>query len=244
MTYETATIGNCTLYRGDCLDVLKHVGQADAIITDPVWPGNTVKEFEGINTAYLFKRTICSTDFYVAPKRSAIIVNCDTNPTFIFSTICRLPFFRIMWLRYEIPGHKGRLMNSANVAYLFGEPPKSRKGNHCIGGECSAPGLKVDKHGHPCPRRIEHMNFVVDKWSSPGETIIDPFMGSGTTGVACVNTGRKFIGIEIVPEYFDIACRRIEKALKDAEAMFPEVRPSVQRKFPKHLTKPAGVPAK
>ena len=46
----------------------------------------------------------------------------------------------------------------------------------------------------------------------PGDVILDPFMGSGTTGVACMNLGRKFIGIEIEPKYFDIACRRIEDA--------------------------------
>ena len=45
-----------------------------------------------------------------------------------------------------------------------------------------------------------------------GDTILDPFMGSGTTGVACVKLGRKFIGIEIEPKYFDIACRRIDEA--------------------------------
>ena len=48
--------------------------------------------------------------------------------------------------------------------------------------------------------------------TEPGETILDPFMGSGTTGVACANLGRKFIGIEIERQYFDIACERIEAA--------------------------------
>ena len=56
---------------------------------------------------------------------------------------------------------------------------------------------------------------MVKRVSVPNETIIDPFMGSGTTGVACVNLGRKFIGIELEPKYFDIACKRIEKAISD-----------------------------
>jgi site-specific DNA-methyltransferase (adenine-specific) len=50
-----------------------------------------------------------------------------------------------------------------------------------------------------------------------GKTILDPFMGSGTTGVACIQLGRKFIGIEIEPKYFDIACRRIEEATKQGD---------------------------
>jgi DNA modification methylase len=53
----------------------------------------------------------------------------------------------------------------------------------------------------------------VNKASLEGETVLDPFMGSGTTGVACVNIGRKFIGIEIVEKYFDAACKRIEIAV-------------------------------
>ena len=56
------------------------------------------------------------------------------------------------------------------------------------------------------------------------ETILDPFMGSGTTGVACANLGRKFIGIEIEEKYFDIACRRIADAYKQPR-LFPDEKP-------------------
>jgi DNA modification methylase len=53
---------------------------------------------------------------------------------------------------------------------------------------------------------------IVARATRPNETVLDPFMGSGTTGVACANLGRKFIGIEIEEKYFDIACKRIEIA--------------------------------
>lgn len=66
--------------------------------------------------------------------------------------------------------------------------------------------------GHPCPRPLEHLTYVVRTWVRPQGTVIDPFMGSGTTGVACSQTGRRFIGIEKEPKYFDIACERIENA--------------------------------
>jgi site-specific DNA-methyltransferase (adenine-specific) len=56
------------------------------------------------------------------------------------------------------------------------------------------------------------MSELVGLFSDYGETVLDPFMGSGSTGVACVKLGRKFIGVEISPEYFDIACERIRKA--------------------------------
>jgi DNA modification methylase len=65
---------------------------------------------------------------------------------------------------------------------------------------------------HPCAKPLPWMNWLVNRVSRFDETILDPFMGSGTTGVACANLGRKFIGIEIEPKYFDIACERIRAA--------------------------------
>jgi site-specific DNA-methyltransferase (adenine-specific) len=56
------------------------------------------------------------------------------------------------------------------------------------------------------------MREIVTLFSSPGEMILDPFMGSGTTGLACTQMGRSFVGIELDPTYFDVACRRVEKA--------------------------------
>ena len=57
------------------------------------------------------------------------------------------------------------------------------------------------------------MKWCIDRLDGP-QTILDPFMGSGTTGVACANLGRKFIGIEIERKYFDIACERIDNAYR------------------------------
>ena len=69
------------------------------------------------------------------------------------------------------------------------------------------------------------MDWILTRGTFPDECVCDPFMGSGTTGVACVQTGRRFIGIEIDPGYFEIAVKRIEKALaeKAQELQFAEV---------------------
>jgi hypothetical protein len=66
--------------------------------------------------------------------------------------------------------------------------------------------------GHPAPMPKSMASDHIQTWTNPGDSILDPFMGGGTTGVACANLGRKFIGIEIEPKYFDIACERIEAA--------------------------------
>lgn len=70
------------------------------------------------------------------------------------------------------------------------------------------------------------MRWLVERASLRGETVLDPFMGSGTTGVVCVKLGRKFIGIEIEPKYFDIACSRIETATRQPRDFF-EPKPKV-----------------
>ena len=66
--------------------------------------------------------------------------------------------------------------------------------------------------GHPCPRPLNQIRHIINQWVRPDGVALDPFMGSGTTGVACVQTGRNFIGIEIDESYFKIAERRIKEA--------------------------------
>ena len=77
------------------------------------------------------------------------------------------------------------------------------------GGNCDE---KKNFAEHSCPKNIGIMKKIICRLSSEGDTILDPFMGSGTTGVACVQTGRNFIGIEIDPGYFKIAEKRIHDA--------------------------------
>jgi site-specific DNA-methyltransferase (adenine-specific) len=67
---------------------------------------------------------------------------------------------------------------------------------------------------HPTEKPVRLAERVLALISEPGDTIYDPFMGSGSFGVACINTGRKYIGSEMKPEYFDIACKRIKEAVK------------------------------
>ena len=74
-----------------------------------------------------------------------------------------------------------------------------------------------DKRYHPTQKPSELVEMLINEYSKEGDTILDCFMGSGTTGVACVNTNRRFIGIELDEGYFDIAKERIEKSMMDKE---------------------------
>jgi site-specific DNA-methyltransferase (adenine-specific) len=77
----------------------------------------------------------------------------------------------------------------------------------------------VQKTFHPTPKPIKLMERLVRASTNKGDTILDPFMGSGTTGVACANLERNFIGIELDKEYFEIASNRIEKHIKWLEVI-------------------------
>ena len=79
-----------------------------------------------------------------------------------------------------------------------------------------SPQRQKGKDSHPAPFPVSLAQDHVISWSDEGDTVLDPFMGSGTTGVACVNTGRRFIGIELDADYFAIAEKRIAEAQRSA----------------------------
>lgn len=78
---------------------------------------------------------------------------------------------------------------------------------------------------HPNEKPLDLLVRLVESYAAPGDTVLDPFMGSGTTGVACVRTGRRFIGVEISPEYYRIAERRIA-AEQARTPLFPQADPA------------------
>jgi len=78
-----------------------------------------------------------------------------------------------------------------------------------------------ERVGHPTQKPLALMKWCIEQAGNP-ETILDPFMGSGTTGVAAIQMGRKFIGIEREPKYFEIACKRIEQAVAQPQLFEPE----------------------
>jgi DNA modification methylase len=126
-------------------------------------------------------------------------------------------------------GIHGKGVHSEYLADVLSfNPQPARAGHNGIGRE------KWDKdqnQNHPTPKPLPLIMKLVKVLAHPGETICDPFTGSGTTGVAAVKLGRKFIGIEIEPRYFDIACRRISEALKQGDMFIERAKPAKQESF-------------
>jgi site-specific DNA-methyltransferase (adenine-specific) len=200
-------IGNATLYLGDCLEILPTLPKVDAVITDPVWPNCPAGMLPGADGQQiaLLRAALetCDADSVV------IVLGFDSDPRFLSAVPTKWPFIRSQTLPYAFPGYRGRLLAGDEMAYAFGAIPKGRG---VIPGRARTKTTPkaLTANGHPSPRQECHFIDLAGWWSNG--TVMDPFMGSGTTGVACVAAGRDFIGIEIEPKYFDIACERIENA--------------------------------
>ena len=164
-------------------------------------------------------------------NRYVIQLGCDSDPVFLSPLADIHPFLRTCWLEYACPSYKGRLLHTGDVAYAYGEWPPARKGATVIPGKCTSgkidreflrgPKPKGKEKGgfehlrHPMPRRLEHVLWLV-KWFAH-DVVLDPFMGSGTTGVACVMAGLPFLGIEIHEPFFTLACERIDQAQRQGK---------------------------
>ncbi len=212
-------VGNATLLLGDCRDILPHV-QADVLITDPVWPNCPAGLLQGSDDPQSLMTAAMAAMRPVL--RAVVVMRHDSDPRFLSAV--PMPFFRAQILPYALPGYIGRKLGGIEIAYCFGEPVPSATGRRVIPGYApkARPGGRQD--GHPCSRALDHFRWLVGWWSEPGETVIDPFMGSGTTCVAAVAQGRRTIGIEVDPGYFAIACRRVEDAQRQG-MLFGEGEP-------------------
>lgn len=224
MTYEKQQIGDATLYLGDCLEVMADMpdGSVDVVITDPVWPNVPIGLIPGSEDPDGLFSNFCS----VLPSALRQIVVClrnDSDPRFLRHVPGAWSFQQVAWCQYVMPGYLGRVLGGNECAYVFGTPIRKQAGRNVIPSVSpkAQPGDRP-ANGHPCSRALIHQEWLVGWFSDDDETILDPFMGSGTTGVACANLGRKFIGIEIERRYFDIACRRIEQAQSQIKMDFGE----------------------
>ena len=199
-----------TLYHGDCLGILPDVGcAADVVITDPVWPNAPDHLFNDIDDP---QALLAEALTWIECKRLVIVLRADSDPRFLQAVPGRWPFFRAAVLPYAVPGYIGRKLGATELAYCFGEPLPSAPGRKVIPGIApKAQPADRPNNGHPCSRALIHFQWLIKWWSLPGETILDPFMGSGTTGVAAVQADRHFIGIEKERKWFEIAERRLQE---------------------------------
>ena len=204
-----------TLYHGDCLEVLKTLepGSVDAVVTDPPYG-------IGVDTSWLSALNVkrgkprCKSDAQLVGDDGSL--GLDWLAGFARWVVFGFPYIApssatgwLVWDKW--PGVNGGGIGSPVEMAVTNCWKGFRMARVLWAGYYRAAGEK--RYEHPTQKPEELMRQVLDKAKLPeGATVLDPFMGSGTTGVACVQTGRNFIGIEIDRGYYEIAEKRIREA--------------------------------
>ena len=199
-------IGNATLYQGDCKDILPDLGLVDAVVTDPPYGINADKEVSKNKGKWGWKyygetewdeKRPNKTLFKLILKKSSNHIIWGGN----YFTDCLPPSMR--WLIWD-KGQRDFSLADFEMAWTS-QNKASRIFNY------SRSKALQDVKKHPTQKPLALMEWCL-AFFPESKTILDPFMGSGTTGVACMNLDRHFIGIEKDPDYFEIACKRISEA--------------------------------
>lgn len=217
MNPERVIIGNADLWLGDCREILPALPKVDAVITDPPygmdWDTDSTRFSGGAR-----RRGAGRDDWGAIAQDSAPF---DPSPLLNFPRVVlfganhysnMLPVgTTLVWLK-KADHLFGTFLSDAEIGWM-----KGGHGVYCYRKQFPPPSRMAENGGreaaHPTQKPIGLMAWCIGLTKVPaGAVVLDPFMGSGTTGVACMNLGRRFIGIEIERRYFDIACERIENA--------------------------------
>lgn len=229
--------GAVQLYLGDAREFLPHLEPVDSLITDPPYgvagSSGTIGKSRWHKTRYEgehFNDTLDTLDTSVIP---AVVAALELAGGRGLVT----PGNRGAWL-YPNPDELGMIHQPATVSLgpwgkmqsqpilFYGRDPYIGKRIFDTVYKMTEPPSCPE---HPCSKPMGFAAWTVARASKPGETVIDPFMGSGTTGVACARLGRNFVGIEIEPKYFYLAARRIEEELNRHPLI--EAPPIIQREL-------------
>jgi len=208
------------IYHGDCRDILPHLPRVDLVLTDPPY-GIGFKKYESHeddpNTYIDWLWPTIKASEQLISNGWCCVFQSETTATWWAE------WFPRSWHIFSLPKTFGQINRDAicrqtdfMLYWKVNEPvwpPKTISDNGIrrnwfISRKVAATSERVD---HPCPRPIDSMTYLCECFCRPGGTILDPFMGSGTTLVAAKNLGRKAIGIEIEERYCEIAVQRLSQ---------------------------------
>ena len=213
-SFRREQIGDCTLYLGDCREILPLLPNVDAVVTDPpygiegTWSGGNSSgwgRFRGQAEVWDVRPDWFS-DWLASFNGSAIVWGGNyfklppSGSWFVLDKVVReftAGHCELAWTNLQKPVRA--------FSYSHG-------------------ALASEGKSHPTQKPLPLMRWCIEHLPVTARTILDPFMGSGTTGVACVKLGRKFIGIEIEPKYFEIACKRIRDAYAQPDMFVEEAK--------------------
>jgi DNA modification methylase len=224
-----------TLYCGDCREILPTLSKVDAVVTDIPYEcsqdDNGLRvldygEWDGAGVG-----SVALAALSTLQQVSTIIAFCHWNQLNDIANMFRGRSWRpVVWVKSNPTVINGQhlFIPFGEFAY-YGKLPGAWFGGNCVKSVWH--GAAPHERSHPTQKPLDLMQWCVRHVVAPSSICLDPFMGSGTTGVAAVKLGRKFIGIEIEPKYFDIACRRIQAALDAPDLFIEQPKPAKQEAF-------------
>ena len=211
------TIGDCRLIQGDSEEVLETIHGYDAILSDP--PYGIEGSWEGGNSHGWGKFRGQAKKWDIRPEWFGVFVAGNKIPSIVWGG----QYFSALpasgsWLIWD-KIQRGVSFGEAELAWTnLGKPIRAFN--------FGAAAIIAENKQHPTQKPIPLMKWCLG-FLPDAKTILDPFMGSGTTLVACAKMGRSGIGIELDPDYFDIACERVRKAYEQPDFFVasPEPKP-------------------
>ena len=211
---KDVTIGDCRLILGDCLEVMPLLGKVDAVVTDPPYgigyTGNGGRGWSNHNAKWDNERPQLKIfDVMRRNSKSQIIWGGNYFTDFLPPTM--------QWLVWD----KGqRDFSLADCEFAWSSQNKAAR----IFDYARAKAMRDGKQ-HPTQKPVALMEWCLG-FLPNATTILDPFMGSGTTLVACEKLGRQGIGIELDPDYFEIACKRVREAYAQPDLFVDPPKPT------------------
>lgn len=220
-------IGNATLYLGDCRDILPMrnslpaMASIDAVVTDPPYGIDyDPTQYNGnFSTGVAGDEKEFDPSFVLSIGSTQILWGANNYSN-------KLP--RGGWFCWDKRCSEAadRILGSPFELAWINNSKKYKMARILHAGKLNADGNDARRE-HPTQKPITLMQWCIDQLPKEAELILDPYMGSGTTGVACMKMGKKFIGIEIDPRHFEVACRRIEEAQRQGDMFLPALKPPV-----------------
>ena len=214
-------IGDATLYLGDCMEILPTLDKVDAVITDPPYGINENHKKVASRGKLAAPKDYGEFDWDIAPPPTELINairNKATWSAFFGGNYFELPPTSCWLVWDKLNGDN----DFADCELAWTNWPKAVRRLQWRWNGMIRQGN--EERYHPTQKPLGVMKWVIDLCPK-ADTILDPFMGSGTTGVAAIQMGRKFIGIERDPKYFDIACERINNAQRQTSLFEPITKP-------------------
>jgi site-specific DNA-methyltransferase (adenine-specific) len=244
-------IGDATLYLGDCLEILPTLAKVDAVITDPPYcsgavseAGRTAAKGQGLRSENIARfgwfvgdnmgtaglvfllRSVAFRALEVMEPSGHMLFFCDWRmvPNLapaIESSGARFQNL-VVWDKENMGLGLGfRAQHEMILHFSAGSPKYHDLGTSNV---IKAGRISAADREHQTQKPVSLLTRLAEVVTAPGGVILDPFMGSGSMGVACAEVGRAFVGVERDAHHFETACRRIEEAQKQA-ALFPHEEP-------------------